>query len=112
MSLMRSGILAAVTVSICLTSAPLAHADPASEFLAQLSEHGFDTETSGTDTQILLANGETVCSFVHYGRTPEQARRYLSYQYPDNTPEQLVAFVDAAQATLCEANYAPPLPRW
>jgi hypothetical protein len=115
----RLGIAAAV-MSISLVGVGPAHADPSNElhvepsdeFLAMLSEEGLDAGHSGADVQLTLASGEMVCHILHYGFTAEDARRYVGYQFPKATPQQLAGFVKAAQTKLCPLAYTPVYPGW
>jgi hypothetical protein len=108
----RLGIFAAAAMAISLGVASPAHADPATDFLAHVSEYGFNVGAQGADMEIMLANAATICGYLHFGFTPEQARRYIHYQYPDATPQQLAGFVEAAQTTFCGPLFAPVTTGW
>lgn len=94
-----------------LGGAPQAHADAGSDFLAKVSEYGFDVGAQGEDVYI-LAHAATLCGYLHHGFSPEQASMYIHYQYPDATPQQLAGFAEAAQTTLCEAVTGLIQPAW
>ncbi|MGH3969771.1 MAG: DUF732 domain-containing protein [Mycobacterium sp.] len=119
MATKRLGIAAAVMVTSLVVAVP-AHADPdndfhvepGDEFLAMLSEEGLDVGHSGADVQLTLASAEMVCHLLHYDFTAEDAGRYVGYQFPKATPQQLAGFVEAAQTKLCPLAYAPVYPGW
>lgn len=89
-----------------------AHADPATDFLTQLREAGYDPGSSSYDQSMTLINAAAACNLLHYDFTPEQARGYLRNQYPGVALTDLALMVDVAQQTLCKAQFAPVEPDW
>lgn len=107
----RLGISAALLASgLSLPFAVPAQADASDDFLEVLSTSGFDVGESGTDVAFALAAATSICALFHWGFTAEDAKADIVYEFPDATPQQLAAFVEAAQSTLCEVAYAPVLP--
>ena len=116
MASMRLGLIAAAVMSIPLNSAAPVSAEPGSdasiEFLNQLADDGFEVGPEGPDRELALIHGATVCAYLNYDFTPEQARRYVGHQFPSATPQQTGGFVRAAQDTLCVSAYTPVEDGW
>ncbi|AEF37798.1 hypothetical protein JDM601_3798 [Mycolicibacter sinensis] len=89
-----------------------APADPATDFLSTLRESGYDLGSTTYDEEMTLINASTACSLMHYDYTPEQARDYLRFQYPDVAPSQLAVLVSVAQQTLCGPQFTPVEHDW
>jgi hypothetical protein len=104
----RTGLGAAAVLLTSLAVALPAHADSASDFLAMVSAKGIDIGNTPTDIQFALAAGVQLCELMNYGNTPEVASRQVKYEYPNVTPEQSRAFVEAAQ--LCAQVFTPVEP--
>jgi hypothetical protein len=101
----RLGFAAAALASLAV-AAP-AQADPGTDFLTALTGKGFDVGVSSTDVTFTLAQGEHVCSLLHYNLSPDDARAVVGFAYPKATPEQVTYFVQAAHDHLCAQAYAP-----
>jgi len=108
----RLGLAVVATVALPLLSTPPAVADPATDFLTNLRASGFDPGTTPYDEAMALVHASTACNIMHYDYTPTQARDYLRNQYPGVALVQLSTFVNVAQQTLCNAQYAPVKPDW
>src|SRR4051812_24912966 len=107
----RFGIgVAAMASVLSLALAAPASADASDDFLKMVSVSGFDVGSTGTDIAYTLSAATSVCALFHYGFTAQDARADIVYEFPNATPQQLAAFVEAAQATLCEIAYEPVYP--
>ncbi|QLL09128.1 DUF732 domain-containing protein [Mycobacterium vicinigordonae] len=82
-----------------------ANADSSTDFLAVVSKTGINVGDSPADVVLTLSRGMLACRLLHYGYPTEVAIREVGYGFPDATRAQLVSFVDAAKATLCEPNF-------
>lgn len=107
----RLGIgMTAIAAAVMLAVAAPARADASDDFLNMVSASGFDVGDTGTDIAYTLSTATSVCTLFHYGFTAEDAQADIVYEFPHATPQQLAAFVEAAQATLCEVAYEPVHP--
>ncbi|GAB5015260.1 hypothetical protein MAHJHV65_18770 [Mycobacterium avium subsp. hominissuis] len=98
------GVVTAFLSASVVVAAP-ASADSGADFLAVVSETGINVGDSPADVVLTLSRGMLACRLLHYGYPTEVAIREVGYGFPDATPAQLVGFVDAAKATLCEPNF-------
>jgi uncharacterized oligopeptide transporter (OPT) family protein len=100
------GVLAVLVTTSVGAGAP-AEADSGADFLALVSKTGINVGDSPADITLTLAAGMLVCRLIIHGYPTEVAIREMGYSFPDASRAQLAGFVDAAQAKLCEPNFAP-----
>jgi hypothetical protein len=103
----RIGTFVAAVMSTSLVVAPLAQADNSSDFLTMVSAQGLNVGDTSPDVQFTLSTAVQVCRVMFFGNTPQDAGRLVPYRFPDATPEQVAAFVYAAQTTMCAQLYTP-----
>lgn len=96
-------LVALLPVSV-VVGAP-ANADNSADFLTMVSKTGINVGDSPADIAITLSKGLLACRLLYFGYPTEVAIREVHYAFPDATRAQLVSFVDAAKAKLCEANF-------
>lgn len=100
-------ICALVTLlSASVAAGAPAHADSGADFLAVVSKTGINAGDSPADVVLTLSRGMLACRLLHYGYPTEVAIREVGYGFPDASRDQLVSFVDAAKAKLCEPNFS------
>lgn len=96
---------ACAAVLAVLLAAPAAHADPESDYLARLSQDGFNVTPSNRST--LLAAGNTICADLRAGtsRADEIKKTFQTWgptaEVPKITAPQAAQVVEAAQLGLC-----------
>lgn len=98
------GVLVALLPVSVVVGAP-ANADNSADFLVMVSKTGINVGDSPADVAITLSKGMLACRLLYYGYPTEVAIREVGYDFPDATRGQLVSFVDAAKAKLCEPNF-------
>ena len=87
-------------LAIGLVAAPVASADPSPDYLDALSNTpGFTV--NGFTGPLLLGAGNTICTDLRAGMSPQDSANNMMLFYPGATNVTIKAMVATAQQTLC-----------